>query len=1363
MLPALVQALRAQTHAVGRIVGVDTGSRDRGGAVLAELIGQDAVFGMDRATGFGQAVWGALRRAPARRHDDSGHQQVEWVWLLHDDCEPAPDTLERLLRAASRDRSVVVLGPKVLDGSDRRVLREAGVSIDRSGRRITGIDPGEIDQGQHDHNRAVLAVGSAGMLVRRDAWEQLGGFDTRLRLFRDDVDFCWRAHAAGYRVQVVTDAVLYHRELTARKGRVPEGATARRLDRRNALYVLAVNLPLLTMLLTLAGCVATALVSAAYFLVTKQLDQAGEQIYALSGIFLHPVQLWKARRRRAPGRRQGYNAVRMFIPRARVLRQLSEYVMNLLSPQVVGGLHHASAIGADDEQDEQFVETPSLARRVIANRGVQLFTALLVIALVAERRLLTASPLGGGALVPAWGGASALWGEYLAGFHAVGVGSAATAPPYIAFVAALATVLGGQAWLAVDVLLLGCVPLAGLTAYLASRRLVPSQAARTWMAAAYALLPVASGAVAAGRLGTTTAFIIAPLIARSAGRMLTATPRAARSAAWVTGLLVAIASAFVPIVWVVAAGLALVSLAVRWWARPVSVVNAAIVALTPLAVLFPWSLKLLASPSAFLLEAGIAPAGLASARLRPDSLLLLSPGGPGLPPIWVTAGFGLALAATLLRRRTEVVVAGWAVAIAGFAAALAISRSTVDAGSTGAATSAWPGTALVIAAIGLLIAAAPAAEWLVTGLTGNRSAAKRPGAGGDAGRAAGAPHRALAILALAAVASAPVLAAWFWMADGVRGPVATVSTPVLPAFVAASSAGGAQDRTLVLRENNGVLDYAVVRQGDPTLGEPELAGYLPAEQALAAQVAALAPANGAAGGDAGKALSEFGIRWVLLPSPVDTALAKQLDASVGLVQLSNAPAYDLWQVTEPVARVRVAGKGADGAVSTLSSQPVGMSAVSAPASGGTLVLAEPYGGWTATLNGHPLTPLSAPVDGWAQGFALPPGGGQLAISRANTARDASLIVEVIAFLAVCVLAIPGKREDAGAEAAAVAAPAGTRRGKRTARSGAHHAGVVRPQSGGAQRNGSGATGPLVTAGRDAASHADAENGAAVGVLTERRAVTSGGGTRDQVRSTRADADWAGVIAERESGAWPALPSRDTAVPGRDTASQSAAGWPEEQDPRWASPEQGIESGGRGTPGLPDRTYGREAGPGGGPRSGRLASRRTGENPAWSTDPGAGRRTGENPAWSTDPGTGRRTGENPAWSTDPGAGRRTGENPARSTDPGTGRRTSENAGWPTDLDSGWSSPGRTAPGRATSDWADSGWPDSDRGQPNSGQRDRGQPDWALPGQPSDPMTAASGEHAAQRKPAERHSHRAGRHGRPPRRPWDRPGKGKDGES
>ena len=424
---------------------------------------------------------------------------------------------------------------------------------------------------------------------------------------------------------------------------------ARRLDRRNALYVLAVNLPLLTMLRVVGGSIAGSLVRAAYFLLTKQLDLSAAYAFSVLGLLGHPIRLIRGRRRRAAGIAEGYYAVRVFIPPARTLFRLAEKIAGLVSngpPQASYGRHQATL--EESEEDEQFVDQQSVLRRIIGHPGVQLFVALLVIALVAERRLLAATPLGGGALVPAWGGAAALWQEYLAGFHAVSVGSTASAPPYLAVVAGLGTLLGGQAWLAVDVLLLGCVPLAGLTAYLATRWLASATSARVLLAASYALLPVATGAVAAGRLGTAVAFILLPLVAISAGRMLTAAPRQARRAAWATGLLIGVAAAFAPLTWVLGLVFAVGALAARRWLIAVDPVNAAIVVVTPFFVLFPWSLHLLTSPSAFLSEAGLSTQGLTTRGLSPTALLALSPGGPGLPPVWVTIGLGLALVALFL-------------------------------------------------------------------------------------------------------------------------------------------------------------------------------------------------------------------------------------------------------------------------------------------------------------------------------------------------------------------------------------------------------------------------------------------------------------------------------------------------------------------------------------------------------------------------------------------------------------------------------------------------------------------------------------------------------------------------------------------
>ncbi len=1021
LLPGLINGVREQTHPVHRVVGIDTGSRDRSGAALAELLGPNAVFGMESDTGYGEAVSRALQHPAARRPATGSEAEpgplTEWIWLLHDDCEPAADALQQMLKVADRSRSTVVLGPKLKDAANRRVLREAGITVDRAGRRLTGIEPGEIDQGQHDGNRLVLAVSSAGMLIRRDVWDQMGGFDSDLPLFRDDIDFCWRVHAAGYEVRVVTDAVVYHRELAARQIRkvpVAQGHP-RRLERRSALYVLAVNLPLGRMLAIVGGCVVGSVVRAAYFLLTKQQRKAWAHLGAIAWLLRHPALLWRARRRRAADRKQGWAVLHAQLPSGRTLARLAEGAASLLSRSPgyeSGGLHQA--LSNEPGEDLPMPATDSVIRRVLTSPGVLLCAGLILVALVAERSLAGSVLTGGGTLkggmlVPAWGGASDLWREYLAGYHDTGVGSAASAPPYLGLMAALATVLAGKSWLATDVLLLGCVPAAGITAFFAARRITPVLAVRCWIAVTYALLPVAMGAVATGRIGTAVVFVLLPLIGITIERMLTGPARAARRAAWAAGLLVAVAAAFVPLVWPIAVVAAL-GVVVAWpWLGPRVAVNAAIVAAVPAVALIPWTFHLLAQPSAFLSEAGLARPGLASAGLRPESVLLLSPGGPGLPPAWVTVGLVLpAFCALLARRRMALVYAGWGIALSGLAIALAVSRVRVTPPQGGTAVSTWPGIAIAIAAVGLLLAATPLIEAAagMAGRTGEPAAGRLPGTSG----------RRLAALAVLAVAvSAPVLAAGYWLAEGVRGPVTPAGPQILPAFVAAASSGPDRSRTLVVRQDGGVLTYTVLRNTDPVLGEPELVADSSATRALDGVVSSLDAAASGDAGNTGQALSQFDVGYVLLPAPIDQALAHQLNGAAGLVPLTVAPAYDLWQVAGTVARVRVIG--ADGTVVPVSSGSIGVQADLAPGTGGTLVLAEPAGGWSATLNGRPLVKLGTAVDGWAQGWVLPAGGGLLVIARDETARDVSLALEAVAVLVVLALALPGTRSAVPAPAA----------------------------------------------------------------------------------------------------------------------------------------------------------------------------------------------------------------------------------------------------------------------------------------------------------------------------------------------------------
>jgi GT2 family glycosyltransferase len=1261
-IPRVTEALVNQTRPVQRVVGVDTGSRDRSGAMLAGALGRAAVFGMDRGTGYAAAVHQALRHRAATSHlppaAGAPAERTEWVWLLHDDCEPEPDALEQLLLGADQVPAVAVLGPKVMDWSDRDVLLEAGVGIDRAGRRITGIEPREVDQGQHDGDRDVLAVGSAGMLVRRDVWNQVGGFDPGMRLYREDVDFCWRVQAAGYRVRVITDAVVYHVEAASRRRRQASAAPRRgREDRRNALLVLLGNLPPGPMLFALAGNLVLSTLRTLFFLFAKRAGAALDEFAGLLGTAGHPLRLLAARRRRSRGRRGAYARLRSEVPPGHSVRKLAEFATGALSkslPVDVIGSHHATD---DPTEDDSLLVDTGMVQRVLTNPGVLLFLVLTAIALVAERSLLSTSPLGGGALVPAWGGASGLWSEYLQGFHPAGIGTAASTPPYVAVIALLATLLGGKPWLAVDVILIGCIPLAGVTAYLASRRVTRSVPVRIWAAMAYALLPVGMGAVAAGRLGTALVLVLLPLIAAVAARVFTHGRRRARRAAWAAALLVAVAAAFVPLVWVLTVAAMSLGALVYRRGRPGVLIDAAIVAVVPVVLLLPWDIGLAAHPSQLLLEAGLQPPGLATPHLPARSLMLLSPGGPGLPPFWVTAGLLLAAAVALVvGGRRALVLAGWAAALLGLLAAAALSKLIVTpaAGADGAA--AWPGLALAFAGAGLLLAAAACGDRFQDKL----------GSGGW--RAPGG----IAVLALAAVAcTAPALAAAAWVISGVRGPVAPSAGPVLPEFVSVSSATGLRLRTLVLRvDPRGRVAYSVLRDSDPLIGASELAVPPAAQRALDLSVAALTTPAGGSVQDQGRSLAEFGIGYVLLPAPIAPALARLLDGVPGLRPVSQTAAFALWRVSDPTARVRVVEQ--DGMVVPVNSGTVSVAGASVPAAAGTLVLAEPAGSWSATLNGHPLAPLAAPVGGWAQGFRLPPGGGSLTVSHSQLGRLAVVALEALAVAIVLALGLPGTRVAGETGEGAAAARRGSRsrdqaddrgrerkaprRGKgRPARPRVRRAAV--PAAQGAQRAPGVApaeAGEAVPAGvRGEAAGAAAAVGGAAGVRggpswpDEPAAVGSFPGDLAADSSTmlshaRGRTDVPGQGAGRPPaggrgtpGDLGGLPPRDG--PGTDPGRPRQPGWP----PPDRAGQPGYQSGpgGRGVrPGTdPSADRGR---PGYDPAAGR------GARPGYDTGPGRRARPGPDPeasrgrrGYGPDPGR-----PQPGYGTDPGRGGRRGYQP-----------------------------------------------------------------------------------------------------------------------
>ena len=310
--PTALDSLARLTRRPRWVIAVDTGSTDGTSGLLAASNQVDVVLRMPRDTGFAEAVHTAVDDADrrwGRNAEGAGPSgSGDWLWVLHDDAAPAPDCLEVLLSVADASPSAAVLGPLCVDWDEPRLVVEAGVSIDASGSRQTGIGADELDMGQFATNSEVLAVGSAGSLMRRREWDGLGGYDTALGLLREDVDYGWRVNRAGGLVLCAPSARLRHARALSSRTRPLDTAGVdhryRATDRAHGIRTFLANCSSPAFVLGLARLPVLAVLRALGLLLVRRARAAGAELAGLSRVLGSGpgiADLADARRRRSTG------------------------------------------------------------------------------------------------------------------------------------------------------------------------------------------------------------------------------------------------------------------------------------------------------------------------------------------------------------------------------------------------------------------------------------------------------------------------------------------------------------------------------------------------------------------------------------------------------------------------------------------------------------------------------------------------------------------------------------------------------------------------------------------------------------------------------------------------------------------------------------------------------------------------------------------------------------------------------------------------------------------------------------------------------------------------------------------------------
>ena len=909
-LPAVLEGLGSQTRRPDRVLAVDTGSADATHELLAESLGAASVIGAPARTSYPDAVALALRHlsSPADRSvrgmgaATATTDEVEWIWLLHDDSRPAPDALEWLLATAEQNPSVSILGPKLREWPSLRRLLEVGITMSGTGRRETGLERGEYDQGQHDRTRDVLAVSSAGMLIRRDVLEELRGFDRRLPMFGNDLDLGWRAARAGHRTMVVPDAIMFHVE-AAHRGvrRTPVTGNHHSTERRAALYTLLVNCSFLALPFLLVRLFFGSLLRALGLLLVRAPRESLDEVLAMLATYVRPDRIIAgriARRRtsKVPAREVRHLLAPPWLPYRHGLDFVSDLVMAVVHQAAdVSSARRASRVAAETgpvpaEAQNLPADTGMLAR-LLSSPTAGVFAGLVLLALVGARGLLGGGFLSGGALLPAPGSASGWWSLYTESWHAGGVGSDAPAAAYLLPLGLVATLLLGKAWLVVDVLFLLSVPLAAWGAARFLRALIGPGWPRLWGAVAYGLVPVVSGAVGQGRLGTVAAAVLLPWVAHAAlflgaaepaghanGRPAAPLSRDRRwRAAWRSALLLALLAAFVPLAWPIAIVLAVVAVATgmrrdraAWsgsqgWGPVVVAVGVVPV------LLLPWSLLRFTAgqPGPWYAEAG-----LPALDLVPDLGVMDLLGGRaatsdlGAAPAWIGVAIAVAAVAALMRRNTRALgLASWAVIVVALAAAVFLD-----------ARGEWAGFPVVLAQGAAVTAVAAAGTGITTQLSGRSFGWRQP----------------VGLVVAVAALLVPVVGVVWWAVTGVSGPLDRGPAHRVPTYMTDAALLDPAHGVLVVRSRGQALDYTVLRSDGVRLGDDTVAATSPEQDALTKLVGDLATAPTA---EEVKALSHYGVAFLYLPPPADPDLAGKLDSVSGLSTASALrPGSRAWQL-----------------------------------------------------------------------------------------------------------------------------------------------------------------------------------------------------------------------------------------------------------------------------------------------------------------------------------------------------------------------------------------------------------------------------------------------------------------------------------
>lgn len=425
--------------------------------------------------------------------------------FCHDDIAPDRDAVRLLVEELYRSNAGVV-GPKLVSWDDPGVLQSVGLELDRFGEIDQPIEPGEVDQEQHDGVRDVFVIPSAMMLVRADLFRELEGFDPAIDLHGEDVEFCWRVHHSGARVVVAPSARVRHRSDLAGRRR---DLNHTRIAARHRLRSVATLTGLARLPGRLFELIVLTIAELVVGLFTGRFRQGVASMRSLIGL-IPRIPAIVARRRTIKSVRR--------VPEREVL-----------GLQQSGSAQLNSFLRTRDTTTYVGSNTTVRRWRESTTAPVIAWIVVLGMLVLGSRSFLAGGVPPVGEFLPFPDSPRELFGAYLSGWNPHGLGATEANPTGLAALSVLSITTLFRMGLLQTVFLLGLV-VVGLIGLWKLATVFPSTRARIAALVVYAATPLVGGAYAIGSLEVLVVYASVPWIVhtlRHAVGVETADPRTA--------------------------------------------------------------------------------------------------------------------------------------------------------------------------------------------------------------------------------------------------------------------------------------------------------------------------------------------------------------------------------------------------------------------------------------------------------------------------------------------------------------------------------------------------------------------------------------------------------------------------------------------------------------------------------------------------------------------------------------------------------------------------------------------------------------------------------------------------------------------